>query len=153
MLELSLPKFEYSLREKNGKLNIYDVVRKKYVALTPEEWVRQHFVHYLKNSKAVPINLINIEGGTRLNHLKKRTDIMVYSNELKPLLLVECKSPYEDLLQHAVFQIERYNQVIQAPFLALTNGLIHYYWKKEKDTTYYHLDDLPMYQNMLFSYP
>lgn len=143
MLELLLPKFEYSLRKKKDKLEIYDIVRNKYVFLSPEEWVRQHFVHYLKNFKSVPINLISIEKSEKLNNLPKRTDIKVYDRNLNPVLLVECKSPMLSLSQDAFHQAIRYNQVVGAEYLCITNGLNTFYWKTDKGSGYIPMNDLP----------
>jgi hypothetical protein len=129
MLKLNLPEYDYLIKNKNDKLLIFDLVRKKYVALTPEEWVRQHFLNYLLNYLDVPKNLVSVEGGLKYNRLSKRSDILVFSLSGNPLLLVECKAPTQVIDNTVIFQLGTYNSKIQAPFLASTNGLMHLYWR------------------------
>ena len=149
MLKLNLPDFDYLIKKDEKKLFIYDIIRKKYVRLNPEEWVRQHFVNYLINYLQVPATLIRLEGGLKYYELLKRSDILVFSNKGTPLLLVECKSGSQPINNNVLFQIGIYNSKIKAPFLASTNGITHYYWKVEKDREYKLLDNLPNYREMI----
>ena len=102
------------------------MIRKKYVVLTPEEWVRQHFVHYLINDLKYPRSLFRLEGALTYNSLQKRSDILIRNREGKPWMLIECKSPAIKLTQKAFNQIAVYNMTIGAAFLAVTNGMVHY---------------------------
>lgn len=129
MLNLNLPEFDYSLKKEGNKLYILDIIRKKYIFLTPEEWVRQHYINYLVVEKKVPKNLIGLESGIRYNTLKKRTDILVYGKDMNPVLLVECKAPHVSLGNKVLDQISMYNSRIKSANIAITNGLVHYYWK------------------------
>ncbi len=120
---LNLPSFVYQI---NSEGLIFDIFRKKYVVLTPEEWVRQHFAHYLTEHLQYPKALIKIEGAIQLNGRKKRADIIVYGKDTQPFLVVECKS-YDVKLGEATFrQSAWYNHSLQAPYLVITNGLYHY---------------------------
>lgn len=144
MLKLNLPSFDYKLRKEEGKVWIFDGIRKKYIVLTPEEWVRQHFIHYLINEKKYPRSLMRIEGGLRYNALQKRSDIVVYDVKGLPWLVVECKAPHEPISQATVHQASVYNATLKAPYIAVTNG-IHHVWAKvdwtQKTTAL--LDDAP----------
>ncbi len=125
---------------------IFDVLRRKYVLLTPEEWVRQHFIHYLVNSLAYPKSLISVERGTTYNKLQKRTDICIYTNTGSPFLLVECKAAHVPITQEVVKQVSTYNQVLQAPYVVITNGLEHYCWEVDFATRkFMPLQDIPKY--------
>ena len=126
MHRLNLPEFEYKLRKADGKVWIFDVIRKKYLLLTPEEWVRQHFLHYLVNHYEYPKALIRIEGGLKFNTLSKRSDIVVFDREGKPWMLVECKSPDLKMSDAILRQASAYNVTLKAKYLTVTNGLVHY---------------------------
>lgn len=128
METLNLPPFAYKLKQSAANSLIFDALRRKYVLLTPEEWVRQHFIHYLINELHYPKSLISVERGTHYNTLQKRTDICIYNNLGKPHLLVECKAAYVPITQEVVKQVSVYNQTIRAPFVVVTNGLEHYCW-------------------------
>jgi hypothetical protein len=130
MLELNLPSFNYKLKKKDSALFIYDVVRRKFVALTPEEWVRQHFIHHLIIAHNVPKNLISVERTFNYNELKKRWDIVVWNNNGVPELLIECKAPSITLNNKVLFQSGTYNQQIKAAIVGVTNGMNHYYFRK-----------------------
>ena len=127
MIKLNLPSFNYQLKKSGGKLYIFDVIRKKYVVLIPEEWVRQHFVHYLVDHLAYPKSLIKVEGGLLYNRLRKRSDIVVFNRSGQPWMIIECKSPEVQLSYASVFQASMYNASIKADYLVVTNGLQHYY--------------------------
>ncbi|WP_266368189.1 type I restriction enzyme HsdR N-terminal domain-containing protein [Tellurirhabdus rosea] len=126
MVSLNLPEFEHKIKQIEGKAYIFDVLRKKYVRITPEEWVRQHVVHLLISQYGYPKPLLRAEGGLTLNSLQKRTDVMAFDREGRPFLLVECKAPHIPLTQQVFDQAARYNHVHRAPYLLVTNGMIHY---------------------------
>lgn len=144
MQSLALPDFEPQLRRhKNGQLSIFDVIRRKFVVLTPEEWVRQHIVHFLLG-KGYPKGLMQIERMHQQHALRKRSDILVFNRKGAPHLLVECKSPYLALNEAMLRQVLIYNQHFQAPLVMLSNGLVHHYWKRSTDAADYQaLSDLP----------
>ena len=126
MFPLNLPAFSPKIKKEQGKVWIFDVIRKKYIVLTPEEWVRQHFIQHLLNDLKYPRTLFKVESGLSFNHLPKRSDIVVHDRQGKPWMIVECKSPSIKLSQKAFNQIAVYNMNIGAKFLAITNGMVHY---------------------------
>lgn len=117
----------YNLRiiQEDGKERVFDIIRKKYVVLTPEEWVRQHIIHYLISDHKFPKALISVEKQLLLNGLSKRTDIVLYNRNASPILIVECKSPDVPLSQAVVDQAARYNLTLRVPWLWVTNGEKH----------------------------
>ncbi len=125
MIALNLPAFDYVLKKESGKVFILDILRKKYLVLTPEEWVRQHFIHYLINELTYPKSLIKVEGGLNFNQLQKRSDIVVFDREGNPWMLVECKAPDQKLGQQTLNQAGVYNHTLQAKYLVVTNGMKH----------------------------
>lgn len=126
-IPLNLPAYPAKLRENSGKLFIFDELRKKHLVLTPEEWVRQHWVHHLIREKKYPRTLIHVEGGLRLNTMARRSDLIVYNTQGEKILLAEFKSPHVKITQAAFEQIARYNSVHRIPLLLVSNGLQHYY--------------------------
>ncbi|ATA91195.1 restriction endonuclease subunit R [Capnocytophaga canimorsus] len=127
MQKLNFYPYQFRFKNSENKTLIFDEIRKKFVVLQPEEWVRQHVVQFLIQEKGFPKSLINVEKELVINGLKKRYDIVVYTNTGKILLVVECKSP-DILINQKVFdQIFRYNLSLQASVLMVTNGLQHYY--------------------------
>lgn len=126
MQTLNLPSYDYKLRKKNGKVEIWDTQRKKYIVLSPEEWVRQHFIYYLINTKQFPGGLIQVESKLKFKMLDKRSDIIVYDKTAQPLILIECKAPSIKITQQTFDQVTIYNQIIKAPYIIVTNGLTHY---------------------------
>jgi type I site-specific restriction endonuclease len=146
MQHLNFPEYPFHLVDKDGKLSVFDPVRKKYVALTPEEWVRQHVVHYLVNEKNVPLSLIRIEAEIKLYKTKKRFDIAVFDRNGNPLLLVECKAPSVSLSQAVLDQAARYNITMKVSFLMLTNGLQHVVCRIDPETgAVMEIEELPAY--------
>ena len=133
MLDLSFPNYEFRLKEINQKRFIFDEIRKKYIELTPEEWVRQNCIKFLINEKKFKKNLISIEKKIQLNNTTKRFDILAHDISGGCILLVECKAPNIKINQESFDQILRYNQVIKAEFLMVTNGIIHYYCRINND--------------------
>lgn len=144
MTSLNLPPFEYKIKKAEGKLWIFDVIRKKYIALIPEEWVRQHFVHLLIDHKKYPRSLIRVEGGLQYNRLQKRSDIVVFDRDGAPWMLIECKAPEVRLSDKSVFQASVYNATLRARYVVVSNGLVHLYAKIDWEngiTTW--INDLP----------
>jgi hypothetical protein len=143
---LNFPKFNYRFKSTENKVSIFDVIRKKFVVLQPEEWVRQHCVHYLMNEKTVPKSLINLEKELIINGLKKRYDIIVYNNDGSIHIIVECKAPDITIDQTTFDQIARYNLVLDATYLMVTNGINHYYCQMDYSSKQYKfLEDIPSY--------
>ncbi|MEN7546885.1 type I restriction enzyme HsdR N-terminal domain-containing protein [Rapidithrix thailandica] len=128
MLQLNLPTYDYKVQKRENKLFIQDIIRKKYVRLTPEEWVRQHFIHFLLSAN-YPKALISVESALTYNKLNKRSDILVYDSSGLPFFLVECKAPNVKLTRDTLQQALVYNSVQQASFVAITNGLQHFFFK------------------------
>ncbi|TPG65827.1 type I restriction enzyme HsdR N-terminal domain-containing protein [Hymenobacter nivis] len=130
MQALDLPPFEAKLTQSaTNQPLIWDVLRRKHVVLTPEEWVRQHVVHYLVGHLAYPRGLLALERGLRYNQRQKRTDLLALGPTGQPLLLVECKAPHVAIDGAVARQAATYNQTVGAPLLLLTNGLVHYCWR------------------------
>jgi hypothetical protein len=147
MIQLNLPPFEYKLKKAEGKLWIFDVIRKKYIVLIPEEWVRQHFVHFLVTSHKYPRSLIRVEGGLQFNELQKRSDIVVFDRSGSPWMIVECKAPDVPVSEKTLFQASTYNATLRAKYITVTNGMKHLIARTdwESGTTLW-LDDLPGYE-------
>jgi hypothetical protein len=146
MQSLNLPAYTFDLRRDRGKEAIFDPVRKKWVRLTPEEWVRQHFVQYLIWERAVPAGLVAIEMGFTYQRMKRRADIVVYDRQGKPALMVECKAPVVEVRQAAFDQVARYNTVVKARYLVVTNGLMHYCCAIDRAAhSYRFIETLPPY--------
>jgi len=146
MVKLDLPGFDYQISKAEGKLWIFDIIRKKPIVLTPEEWVRQHIVHYFINELKYPKSLIRIEGGLKYNQLQKRSDVVVFDREGKPWLLMECKSPDLKLSQNTIMQAAVYNNNVKAKYIALSNGMQHVcYEVKEKVAEVELLKSFPEY--------
>ncbi|MFC6999478.1 type I restriction enzyme HsdR N-terminal domain-containing protein [Rufibacter roseus] len=144
-----MPSFSYKLKESEGKTLIHDVIRRKWLVLTPEEWVRQHMVHFLHNFLGFPLSLMNVERGTTYNKLQKRTDICVYSSAGTPLLLIECKAPDVRITNNTVQQAAVYNQTIKASYLLVTNGIHHFCWRVASDgVSLEPLQELPTFEQI-----
>ncbi len=143
--ELNLPSFEFRIREEGQRKQIFDSLRKRFVALTPEEWVRQHFIRFLTEAKRYPASLINVERGVKIISGTKRTDIVVHNRQGKPWMIVECKAPDMPVTEDALLQAARYNMALQATFLVLTNGMEHYCCTLQNKQIEF-LDDLPEFE-------
>jgi len=150
MPELKLPEYPASIRSrKDGKLEILDPIRRRFVRLTPEEWVRQHFLNFLVNHHNYPASLIHVEASLSYNHLSKRSDIVVYSPHGKPLMAVECKAPSVGITQKAFDQLAMYNFTLRVPYLILTNGLQNYICQMVPGNgSYSFLEELPAYDEL-----
>ena len=123
---------EINLRFQNNakhKLQLFDIIRKKFVDVTPEEWVRQHIIHYLIECKQIPASVISVEKQIILNGTKRRYDIVVFNTTLKPILIIECKAPNIQIDQLTINQALRYNLKLNVPFVFLSNGLNHIFVK------------------------
>ena len=146
MLSLNLPTFAAKVKEKDGKHIIFDPVRRKFVALTPEEWVRQHFVNYLITDKGYPKELLANEVPLKLNGTSKRCDTVAYNRFLAPLMIVEYKAPTIEITKAVFDQIVRYNMVLRVRYLTVSNGINHFCCKiNYENLTYSFLDGLPEY--------
>lgn len=128
---LNLPSYNHKLKKINDKLCIWDIIRKKNIVLTPEEWVRQHFVHHLINEYQYPKSLIKLESSLEYNKRLKRTDIQVFDREGNLFMIVECKAPYIKLSQAVFTQAAQYNQVLKAQYLTISNGMIFHCCKTD----------------------
>ncbi|WP_026777528.1 type I restriction enzyme HsdR N-terminal domain-containing protein [Polaribacter sp. Hel_I_88] len=146
MINLNLPNYKFKLKSSENKTLIFDNLRKKYFVLTPEEWVRQHFVQYLIDEKKYPVSLIALEKQLTINNRKKRTDILVFDADGNPDIIVECKAPQIQITQATFDQIARYNLKLKANYLIVTNGLTHFYCKMDfEKETYIFLKEIPAY--------
>lgn len=146
MYQLNLPPFEYRVKSEAQRKLIFDVVRKKYVVLTPEEWVRQHIVHYLLTEKNVPPTLIGVEKGLKVLGRNRRVDIIVYNNLGKPALLVECKAPTIKLNPTTLSQAAVYNYGFGTSCIMISNGMQHLYLQIDKEKQQFAwLENLPNY--------
>ncbi|MFK7814032.1 MAG: type I restriction enzyme HsdR N-terminal domain-containing protein [Maribacter sp.] len=144
MLQLNFPAYEFRFKNSENKVQIFDVIRKKFVVLQPEEWVRQHLVHYLISEKKYPSSLVNVEKQLTINGLKKRYDIVVFNSDGSIEILVECKAPKVPINQTTFNQIAQYNMNLKANFLMVTNGLEHFYCKMDFEIEKYSfLKDIP----------
>lgn len=141
---LNFPPIEASIKLKDDKHYIFDLIRKKYLLITPEEWVRQHIIHFLINHKNYSKSLISTEKGLNYNKLAKRSDILTFSKNGTPFLLIECKAPEIKINDKVFEQVSIYNQTIQAPFIAVSNGLSTYICSIDfEKNSYTFLEDFP----------
>ena len=146
MQKLNLPTYNFKLKSNEKHTLIFDNLRKKYFVLTPEEWVRQHFVQFLIEEKKYPVSLIALEKQLVVNNLKKRTDIVIYNKLGLPDIIVECKAPHIKISQDTFDQIARYNLKLKAKYLIVTNGIEHYFCRMDfENETYIFLNDIPKY--------
>ena len=149
MLSLNLPSYEPKISEREGKRFIFDILRKKYIALTPEEWVRQNFVHFLINFKGFPKGLLANEVTIKLNNTIKRCDTVLYSRDMSAKLIVEYKAPHINITQAVFDQITRYNMVLKVDYLIVTNGINHYCCKIDYiNNSYSFIKDIPSYDTL-----
>ena len=127
MQVLNLPKYPLKLKKEGNKTFVFDPIRKKYLVLNPEEWVRQNFIQFLIKEKGYPASLMAVEMGIDVLNTKKRCDIVLFNNEGKAHIIVECKAPSVKISQDTFDQIARYNMALQANYLMITNGINHYF--------------------------
>ena len=146
---LNLPSFEAKVIRKDGLPAIFDFIRRRYVALTPEEWVRQHFVHFLIEHKGYPRALMANEVQLKLNHTQKRCDTVLYRRDLTAQMIVEYKAPDVEITQAVFDQIGRYNLVLHVDYLVVSNGLQHYCCRMDYvQNRYQFLPDIPLYEKL-----
>jgi type I site-specific restriction-modification system R (restriction) subunit len=150
MQDLNLPKFNFQIRKNaGGKLEIFDSIRRKYIVLTPEEWVRQNFVKYLVDYKNFPASLMSVEKALKVNNLTKRTDIVQYNKEGVPIVIVECKAPHIRINEDTFAQTAMYNLKMQVDYLIMTNGLTHYVCKVDyTNHQLEYLKDIPIFTEL-----
>ena len=149
MFNLNLPAFDVKLKKDKGTVYIWDRLRRKYIVVTPEEWVRQHFVNYLIIDRGFPAALMGNERQVILNNQRKRCDTVIYNNTLQPVMIVEYKSPEVKITQDVFDQIARYNIVLKVAYLVVSNGLQHYCCKMDYETqSYKYLPEIPVYSSL-----
>ncbi|WP_142786257.1 type I restriction enzyme HsdR N-terminal domain-containing protein [Changchengzhania lutea] len=149
MQKLNFPTYTFRFKNSENKVSIFDAIRKKFVILQPEEWVRQHCVAYLIQEKGYPKSLINVEKELKVNGLAKRYDIVVFNPDGTIHLIVECKSATIEINQSTFDQIARYNLTLSADYLMVTNGINHYYCQMDfKNERYQFLKNLPSYSKL-----
>ena len=146
MIPLNLPPYEHKIRKEGGRLMIFDILRRKYVALTPEEWVRQHFVHLLTDHKGYPPALLANEVELRIGEKRLRCDTVLYDNLLQPRMIIEYKAPSVTITQRVFDQIRAYNLQMHVDYLIVSNGLAHYCLHYDQESNkYVFLEDIPEY--------
>ncbi len=147
MQQLNLPTYQFKIKNSENKQLIFDKIRKKYMVLTPEEWVRQNYVEYLLIEKKYPISLIAVEKQVVVNKLKKRFDILIFNKQGAHNVIIECKSPKIKISQDTFDQIARYNLQLNANYLIVTNGLEHFYCTLDiKNQKYNFIKEIPDYK-------
>ena len=147
MQKLHFPSYSFRFKNSENKVAIFDEIRKKFIILTPEEWVRQHVIQFLMVEKKYPKSLINVEKVLNINGLRKRYDVVVFNPDGSIFILVECKSPEVKTSQATFDQIARYNMTLKAEYLMVTNGLNHYYCQIDLTNEKYNfLTELPNYK-------
>jgi len=147
MQKLNFPQYTFRFKNSENKIAAFDEIRKKFVILTPEEWVRMHVVQYLISEKKFPKSLINVEKQLKIGKRIKRYDVVVFNSEGKVNIIIECKAPSVKITQDTFDQIARYNMSLDATYLMVTNGLQHFYCQLDYELEKYHfLESLPEYQ-------
>jgi hypothetical protein len=147
MQKLNFPEYSFRFKSSENKTLVFDEIRKKFVVLTPEEWVRLRVVQFLLKEKNYPKSLINVEKQLKLNNTVKRYDVVVFNNDGSIFLIVECKAPSVAITQQTFDQIARYNLALQAEYLMVSNGLEHYYCQMDfENEQYIFLKDIPNYK-------
>ena len=148
MQKLNFQLYNFRFKNNENKVSIFDEIRKKFIILTPEEWVRQHVVQFLLEEKKYPKSLINVEKVLKINGLRKRYDVVVFNSDGSIFILIECKAPEIKITQATFDQIARYNMTMNAQFLMVTNGLNHYFCQLAYDNEKYtFLENLPDYNS------
>ena len=149
MKKLNFPTYSFRFKNSENKVAIFDEIRKKFILLTPEEWVRQHTLHYLLQDNKYPKSYINVEKLIKINTLNKRYDIVVFQPNGSIFLLIECKAPEVAITQKTFDQIARYNLELKAKYLMVTNGQNHYFCQMDfENKKYIFLSELPQYENL-----
>lgn len=149
MIPLNLPSYAIKIRKENDHEQILDVLRRKYVALTPEEWVRQHFIHYLIEHKHYPATLLANEVKLQVGDKVLRADSVLYSTTLQPRMIIEYKAPHISITQKTFDQISTYNLLLHADYLVVSNGIRHYICRMDyEQQKYVFLEDIPEYKKL-----
>jgi GTPase Era involved in 16S rRNA processing len=147
LLNLNFPVYKLKLSKRGEKVFVFDVFRKKKIQLTPEEWVRQHVLHYLHKELNYPKSLIAVEKEIKVNGLKKRFDVLVFNAKAEKKIIIECKAPTVKITQETFDQIAQYNIELKAKYLMVTNGLQHYFCKMDlENESYVFLQKLPKFK-------
>lgn len=150
MQNLNFPKYDFKLRKSNNSIQIFDPIRKKWVAITPEEWVRQHTLQYLTLDKNYPTSLVAVEMSINVNQTAKRCDIVLFNREAKPLVIVECKAPSVELTQKTFDQAAVYNLTLMVDYLLITNGINHYFCKVDfVNKKYDFVKEIPRFEELV----
>ena len=149
MQKLNFPVYSFRFKNSENKVSIFDEIRKKFILLTPEEWVRQHVIQFLLQDKRYPKSYINVEKLIKINDLSKRYDGVVFQPNGEIFLLIECKAPEVPISQQTFDQIARYNLVLKAKYLMVTNGLNHYFCQMDfENEKYVFLKELPDFDRL-----
>ena len=148
MQKLNFQLYNFRFKNNENKVSIFDEIRKKFIILTPEEWVRQHVVQFLLEEKKYSKSLVNVEKVLKINGLRKRYDVLVFNSDGSIFILIECKAPEIKIAQATFDQIARYNMTMNAQFLMVTNGLNHYFCQMDyENEKYTFLENLPNYNS------
>ncbi len=148
-MQLNFPEYPIALKNIDSKKHIFGLVRRKYLLWTPEEWVRQHILHFLIKERGYPKSFLAVEKGLKVNSLARRTDIVAYNNHGKPILIVECKAPRVKITQEVFNQISAYNIPLKVNYLFISNGLEHYCCQIDFEVNNYtFIADLPHYEDI-----
>ena len=142
MIKIKYPKDQVKMRQQDGVNEVFDVIRKKWLLLTPEEWVRQNMMQYLLIQKKYPISLISVEKEIKLGELKKRYDLVVFNRDSLPWMIIECKEMNIPLSQKTIEQVLRYHITLPATYLIITNGSFTYGFQK-KENQFYEMNEFP----------
>ena len=149
MIRLNLPTYPIKLSGTRQKPLIFDILRRKYVALTPEEWVRQHFVHFLIEHKGYPASLLANEVPLKIGDKSLRADTVLYDRDLQPRMIIEYKSPTITLTTHVLEQVNNYNMLLHVDYIIVSNGLQHFCYIMDYERQQYVLmEDIPPYQEI-----
>ncbi len=143
MQKLNLPAYEFRLRQQQGKQQIFDVIRKKFVALTPEEWVRQNLIAFLIHHQGYSPGLIAVEMPVKVNGLNQRADVVVYNRQGKPVMIIECKAPSVAVTRAVFDQAARYNMMLKVNYMMVSNGLQHFCARLSDDDGYQMIHQVP----------
>ncbi|RTY88665.1 type I restriction enzyme HsdR N-terminal domain-containing protein [Flavobacterium sp. RSP49] len=148
MQQLNFSSYTFRFKNSENKVSIFDAIRKKFIILTSEEWVRQHVIQFLLEEKKYPKSLINVEKVLKVNGLRKRYDVVVFNKDGSIFILIECKAPEVKITQATFDQIARYNMTLKSEFLMVTNGLNHYFCEMDfENERYAFLENLPNYNS------
>ena len=149
MLQLNLPEYKFRIKKLDEKMLIFDSQRKRYVSLTPEEWVRQHFIHFLINQKGYPSAYLAVEKQVNMNGMKKRCDAILYNDIALPVLIIELKAPTVPITQATFDQVAVYNAKLKVDYFMISNGIEHYCCKVNTENARYEFfPEIPDYSNL-----